>query len=122
MAVSLLARRARLQALKIPSLIASSKSSTALWWRLNWLVIYSRLDRTAREAQRGQRRNRENNLQDAFRSFEIDDEAAVAVFTEKEVRFCAGYDLEELSTRGPEEYLKSIPQLVREMGPWVLLD
>jgi len=23
--------------------------------------------------------------------------------------FCAGYDLEELSQRGPDEYLKSIP-------------
>ena len=47
-------------------------------------------------------------LAEAFRKFEIDDECAVAVLYGKGDTFCAGYDLEELSQRGPDEYLKSI--------------
>lgn len=119
MAVSLLARRARLQALKIPSLIASSKrfNSTLVETELAGNIFLVSIARP--EKRNAVNAETAKQLADAFRSFEIDDEAAVAVFYGKGGSFCAGYDLEELSTRGPEEYLKSIPPVGEGDGPMV---
>ena len=108
MALSLFARRIRLQALKIPSLVASSR-------RLNSTLVETDQDGKIFfvSIARPEKRNAVNAetaelLAEAFRKFEIDDECTVAVLYGKGDTFCAGYDLEELSNRGPDEYLKSI--------------
>ncbi|CAH3149311.1 unnamed protein product, partial [Porites lobata] len=59
-------------------------------------------------------------LSEAFRAFENHDECSVAVFFGKGGSFCAGYDLQELSERDPEKFLKSVPPVGEgdaPMGP-----
>lgn len=119
MALSLFSRRARLQALGIPSLVASSRR------------LSSNLVETEQDGKiflvaiaRPEKRNSVNSetarqLADAFRKFEIDDECTVAVFYGKGGSFCAGYDLEELSQRGADEFLKSIPPVGEGDAPMV---
>ena len=119
MALSLFARRARLQALRIPSLVASSR-------RLNSTFVETEQDGKIFlvSIARPEKRNAVNGetakqLADAFRNFEIDDECAVAVLYGKGDSFCAGYDLEELSNRDPDQFLKSIPAVGEGDAPMV---
>ena len=58
-------------------------------------------------------------LANAFRSFEIDGESTVAVLYGKGGTFCSGYDLEELSQRDPNKFLKSIPPVGEGDAPMV---
>ena len=58
-------------------------------------------------------------LSEAFRAFENHDECSVAVFFGKGGSFCAGYDLQELSERDPEKFLKSVPPVGEGDAPMV---
>lgn len=49
-----------------------------------------------------------NELNDCFKHFEIDDSAAVAVLCGKGGYFSAGFDLEELSSKGAEEFIGAL--------------
>lgn len=119
MAVSLLARRARLPGLKIPFLVASAK-------RFNSNLVETDQDGSIFlvSITRPEKRNAVNGetarqLADAFRSFEIDNDSKVAVFYGKGSSFCAGYDLEELSKRDPDKFLKSVPPVGEGDAPMV---
>lgn len=119
MALSFFARGARLQAVKIPSLVASAR-------RFNSSLVETEQDGKILlvSIARPEKRNAvdaetANQLAEAFRNFEIDDECTVAVFYGKGDTFCAGYDLEYLSTRGPDEFLRSIPPVGEGDGPMV---
>ncbi|XP_031558737.1 uncharacterized protein LOC116295133 [Actinia tenebrosa] len=56
-------------------------------------------------------------LSEIFQHFEIDDSVSVAVLCGKGGHFCAGYDLEELSDKEAEEYLKQIAPPGEGDGP-----
>lgn len=58
-------------------------------------------------------------LTECFQQFEIDDSVAVAVLCGKGGHFCSGYDLEELSTREAEEYLRQLKPPGEGDGPMV---
>lgn len=121
MAVSLFARGARLQARRIPFLVASAK-------RFNSEFVETEQDGKIFlvSIARPEKRNAVNaetarQLADAFRQFEIDDDCSVAVFYGKGSSFCAGYDLEELSERDPDTFLKSVPAVGEGDAPMVNL-
>lgn len=58
-------------------------------------------------------------LAESFRRFEVDDESSVAVLCGEGGTFCAGYDLEELSEKDTEEWLRSVPPVGEGDAPMV---
>ena len=120
MAVSLFCRGARLHALRIPFLVGSAKRLESSFVETEqdgkiFLVSIARPEkRNAVNAETAK------ELADAFRSFEIDNDCKVAVLYGKGDTFCAGYDLEELSERNPDVFLKSIPPPGEGDAPMVL--
>ena len=58
-------------------------------------------------------------LAEAFRKFEVDDKASVAVLCGEGGTFCGGYDLEELSEADPEEFRKRVPPVGEGDAPMV---
>ena len=119
MAVSLFCRGARLHALKIPFLVGSAKRFESSFVETEqdgkiFLVSIARPEkRNAVNAETAK------ELADAFRNFEIDNDCKVAVFYGKGDTFCAGYDLEELSERNPDVFLKSVPPVGEGDAPMV---
>ena len=109
----------RQRALKIPSLIAAARrfNSSLVETKQDgeiFLVSIARPEkRNAVDAETAK------ELADAFRHFEIDDESSVAVLYGKGDTFCAGYDLEYLSTRGPDEFLRWLTPPGEGDGPMV---
>lgn len=114
-----LTRLLRQRALKIPSLIAaarrfnSSLVETEQDGEISLVSIARPEKRNAVDAETAK------ELADAFRHFEIDDESSVAVLYGKGDTFCAGYDLEYLSTRGPDEFLRWLTPPGEGDGPMV---
>ena len=114
-----LKRLLRQRALKIPSLIAAARRFNSSLVETEqdgeiFLISIARPEkRNAVDAETAK------ELADAFRHFEIDDESSVAVLYGKGDTFCAGYDLEYLSTRGPDQFLRWLtPPLEKETVPW----
>ena len=109
----------RQRALKIPSLIAAARRFNSSLVETEqdgeiFLVSIARPEkRNAVDAETAK------ELADAFRHFEIDDESSVAVLYGKGDTFCAGYDLEYLSTRGPDEFLRWLTPPGEGDGPMV---
>ena len=114
-----LTRLLRQRALKIPSLIAaarrfnSSLVETEQDGEISLVSIARPEKRNAVDAETAK------ELADAFRHFEIDDESSMAVLYGKGDTFCAGYDLEYLSTRGPDEFLRWLTPPGEGDGPMV---
>lgn len=119
MAVSLVARGARLRSLRIPFLVASAKrfESTLVETDQDGKIFHVSIARP--EKRNAVNSETARQLADAFRTFEIDEECEVAVFYGKGDSFCAGYDLEELSERDADIFLKSIPPVGEGDAPMV---
>ncbi|CAH3029558.1 unnamed protein product [Porites evermanni] len=120
MALSLLSRQARLQALKIPLALSSARrfESTLVETEEDGKIFFVSIARP--EKRNAVNAETAKQLSEAFRAFENHDECSVAVFFGKGGSFCAGYDLQELSERDPEKFLKSVPPVGEgdaPMGP-----
>ena len=119
MALSLLSRQARLRALKIPLALASARrfESTLVETEEDGKIFFVSIARP--EKRNAVNAETAKQLSEAFRAFENHDECSVAVFFGKGGSFCAGYDLQELSERDPEKFLKSVPPVGEGDAPMV---
>ena len=119
MALSFLSRQTRLQALKIPFLVASARrfESTLVETEQDGKIFLVSINRP--EKRNAVNTETAQQLADAFRSFENHDTCTVAVFYGKGGSFCSGYDLEELSERDPDAFLKSVPPVGEGDAPMV---
>ena len=119
MALSLLSRQARLRALKIPLALASARrfESTLVETEEDGKIFFVSIARP--EKRNAVNAETAKQLSEAFRAFENHDECSVAVFFGKGGSFCAGYDLQELSERDPEKFLKSVPPVGEGDAPLV---
>ena len=119
MALSLLFRQARLRALKIPLALASARrfESTLVETEEDGKIFFVSIARP--EKRNAVNAETAKQLSEAFRAFENHDECSVAVFFGKGGSFCAGYDLQELSERDPEKFLKSVPPVGEGDAPMV---
>ena len=121
MALSFLTRIARQRALKIPSLIAAarrfSSASSLVETEQDGQIFHVSIARP--EKRNAVDAETAKELAEAFRQFEIDDESSVAVLYGKGDTFCAGYDLKYLSSRGPDEFLRSFSPPGEGDGPMV---
>ena len=121
MALSSLSRQARLRALKIPLALASARrfESTLVETEEEGKIFFVSIARP--EKRNAVNAETAKQLSEAFRAFENHDECSVAVFFGKGGSFCAGYDLQELSERDPEKFLKSVPPVGEGDAPMVSL-
>ena len=119
MALSLLSRQARLRALKIPLALASARrfENTLVETEEDGKIFFVSIARP--EKRNAVNAETAKQLSEAFRAFENHDECSVAVFFGKGGSFCAGYDLQELSERDPEKFLKSVPPVGEGDAPMV---
>lgn len=118
MALSLF-RQARLRALNIPLALASARrfESTLVETEEDGKIFFVSIARP--EKRNAVNAETAKQLSEAFRAFENHDECSVAVFFGKGGSFCSGYDLQELSERDPEKFLKSVPPVGEGDAPMV---